>query len=123
MKKKRGHGKACGARLFSYGSKELLLLAKAFMKVPCNPKHSTDKKVDNFWEDISLHFEELVPTSNPEYIFIERNQDIDSVCNCCQYCLQPSASNSEVFSNSLQESTGIWGIEGQLYYGFISQNK
>ena len=40
--------KNCGTRLTSFGSKELLLLAKILMKVSCNGKHNTDKKANNF---------------------------------------------------------------------------
>jgi hypothetical protein len=43
---------------------ELLLLSKAYMRVSCNAKHGTDKKADKFWDDIALHYVELVGKSN-----------------------------------------------------------
>jgi hypothetical protein len=88
--------KARHARSTSFGRDELLILAKAFMKVSCNAKQSTDRKVDKFWEDISLHFQEFVSStnklneSNPEYIPINTNRGIHSLRNCWQLRLQPA---------------------------------
>jgi hypothetical protein len=48
----------------SYGADELLLVAKAFMKVPCDAKHSADRKAEKFWEEVSSAFEEYVSTAN-----------------------------------------------------------
>ena len=48
----------------SFGPEELLLVTKAFMKVSSNAKHSTDKTREKFWEDIHIHYDKLVTTSN-----------------------------------------------------------
>jgi hypothetical protein len=51
-------------------------------------KKSTDNKAKKFWEEISIHFEELVATTNklndanPEYEPIETNHGIESLQNC-----------------------------------------
>ena len=34
------------------------------MKVSCNTKHGTDNKAYKFWDDISLHYDELVQKFN-----------------------------------------------------------
>jgi hypothetical protein len=57
-----GKGKKAGSTTFT--PDELLLLSKAYMKVSCNAKHGTDKKADKFWDDIALHYVELVKKSN-----------------------------------------------------------
>jgi hypothetical protein len=44
------------SRSVSYSADELLLVAKAFMKVSCDAEHSTDKKAERFWEEVSLLF-------------------------------------------------------------------
>ena len=44
------------SRSVSYSSHELLLVSKAFMKVSCDAKHSTDKKAEKFWEEVSIIF-------------------------------------------------------------------
>ena len=49
-----------GIAMFAF----FLLVAKAFMKVRSNAKLGTDKKMEKFWEDIHLHYNELVTTSN-----------------------------------------------------------
>jgi hypothetical protein len=54
--------KAHGYRSTSFGREELLLLAEAFMRVPGRAKHSTDKKVNKFWEELLLQLEELAAT-------------------------------------------------------------
>ena len=51
-------------RSMSFGPEELLLVAKSFMKVSSNMKHGTDKKMEKLWDDIHLHYNELVTTSN-----------------------------------------------------------
>jgi hypothetical protein len=48
----------------SYGINKLLLLVKVFMKVSCDAEHSTDKKAEMFWEEVSNVFEEYVATAN-----------------------------------------------------------
>ncbi|KAL3796759.1 hypothetical protein HJC23_010906 [Cyclotella cryptica] len=47
-------GKGAGARhrTASFGSEELLLVARAFMKVSTDAKHSTDKKAEKFWDEV-----------------------------------------------------------------------
>ena len=51
-------------RSSSFSPEELLLVSKAFMKLSNNAKHGTDKKANKFWDDIHLHYNELVATSN-----------------------------------------------------------
>jgi hypothetical protein len=59
---------------------------KVFVKVSSNAKHGTDKKMEKFWEDIHLHYNELITTvnkineSNAEYISVE-SRNIESLCN------------------------------------------
>ena len=80
----------------SYSADELLLVAKAFMKVSCDAKHSTDKKAEKFWEEVSLIFEELVATankineSNPEYSPIESGRSVETIriAGSANYSLQ-----------------------------------
>ncbi len=61
----------------SFSPEELLLVAKAFRKVSTNAKVGTDKKMEKFWEDIRIHYNELIRTSNKinksnaEYIPVE----------------------------------------------------
>jgi hypothetical protein len=65
----------------------LLLVVKAFMKVSSNAKVGTDKKMEKFWEDIHLHYNELVSTSNKinesnmEYVPVE-SRNMESLRNC-----------------------------------------
>ena len=79
----------------SFSPEELLLVTKAFMKVSSNAKLSTDKKMEKFWEDIHLHYNELVTTSNKinksnmEYVPVE-SQNMESLLNCWQRRLQPA---------------------------------
>ena len=51
-------------RSMSLSPEDLLLVARVFMKVGSNAKHGTDKKMEKFWEEIHLHYNELVTTSN-----------------------------------------------------------
>jgi hypothetical protein len=80
----------------SFSPEELLLVEKAFfMKVSSNLKHGTDKKMEKFWEDIHLHNNELVTTSNKinesntEYVPVEIH-NMESLHNCWQRRLQPT---------------------------------
>ena len=41
-------------RLMSFTPEESLLVAKAFLKVSSNAKHSADKKTKRFWEEIHI---------------------------------------------------------------------
>ncbi len=72
-------------RSSSYSEDELLLVAKAFMKVSTNAKHSTDKKADKFWYKVYTCFEELVATANkmneshPEFFPIEPGCGVESI--------------------------------------------
>ena len=76
---------AARAHSVSYGANELLLIAKAFMKVSCDAKHSTDRKAAKFWEEVSSAFEECIVTanksneSNPEYSPIESGCSVESL--------------------------------------------
>ena len=76
-------------RSTSFSPEELLLVAKAFIKVSLNVKLGTDKKMEKFWEDIHLHYNELVTTSNKinktniEYVPVE-NHNTESLHNCWQ---------------------------------------
>jgi hypothetical protein len=65
-RKKKSSGEpisACSCS-FIFGSEELLLVSKAFMKVLNNAKHSMDKKADKFWDEAYVTFEELVASAN-----------------------------------------------------------
>ena len=67
---------------------ELLLLSKAYMKVSCNTKHGTDKKADKFWDDIALHYVEIVGKSNSinedniAYFVIDMHRNAESLRKC-----------------------------------------
>jgi len=95
------------SRSVSYSSDELLLVSKAFMKVSCDAKHSTDKKAEKFWEEVSIVFEELVATankmneSNPEFSPIEPGRSVESIRNCWQRKLQPAV---QKFAGIIQSS-------------------
>jgi hypothetical protein len=88
-----GKGKKVGSTTFT--PEELLLLLKLYMKVSCNAKHETDKKADKFWDDIALHYVELVDKSNSineasvDYFAIDIHRNAESLRNCWQRCLQP----------------------------------
>lgn len=75
------------ACLLAYDSNELLLLAKVFMFMSYNAKQSTNKKANNFCEEISQLFVELIATTNhlnkqnPEYKMIEMKRGFDSLHN------------------------------------------
>ena len=79
----------------SFSPEELLSVAKAFMKVSSNAKHPTDKKMEKFWEDIHLHYNDLVTTSNKinesykEYVPV-KSHNMESLCNCWHRGLQPA---------------------------------
>ena len=66
------------------------------MKVSCNAKHGTEKKADQFWDDIALHYVELVNKLNSineasvDYFAIDIHRNADSLRNCWQRCLQPA---------------------------------
>ena len=83
-------------RSTSFSPEELLLVAKAFMKVSSNAKHGIDKKMEKFWEDIHLHYNELVTMSNKinesntEYVAVEI-RNTESLRDCWQRRLQPAA--------------------------------
>ncbi len=65
------------------------------MKVSSNAKVGMDKKMEKFWEDIHLHYNELVSTSNKinesntKYIPVE-SCNMESLCNSWQRRLQPA---------------------------------
>ena len=92
--KKKSSSSCCHS--VSCGADELLLIAKAFMKVSTNVKHSTDKKAKNIWDEVYTTFEEFVAMTNkinkshPEFILIEPGHGAESICNCWQCLLQPS---------------------------------
>jgi hypothetical protein len=111
--------KNCGTRSISFGSKKLLLLAKAFIKVSCNSKHCTDKKASQFGEEISVHFEEIVVAtkkfneSHPEFTPIKSS---DWVSLQLLAAMSP-AINPEVCWNCVPKYTELWGNQGGLGYG------
>jgi hypothetical protein len=84
-----------------------LLVSKAFLKVSCDAKHSTDKKAEKFWEEVSIVFEDLVATankmneSNPEFSPIEPGRSVESIRNCWQRKLQPAV---QKFAGIIQSS-------------------
>jgi hypothetical protein len=65
------------------------------MKVSNNAKHGTDKKANKFWNDIHLHYNELIGTPNKineaniKYTQME-HRDAESLCNCWQRRLAPA---------------------------------
>jgi hypothetical protein len=87
---------AVHAHSVSCGADELLLVAKAFIKVSCHAKHSTERKVEKFWEEVSSAFEEYIVTSNkmnksnPDYSPIEYGCGAELLQNCWQCRLQPT---------------------------------
>ncbi len=54
------HNKNCSTSFSPY---KLLLVAKTFIKLS-STKQGTDKMREKFWEDIYLHYNELITTSN-----------------------------------------------------------
>ncbi len=88
-------------RSTSFSPEELLLVAKAFMKVSSNAKLGMDKKMEKFWEDIHVHYNELVTTSNKinesnaEYIPVEC-RNIESLRNCWREDFNLLFRNSQV---------------------------
>jgi hypothetical protein len=79
-----------------FGIEEQLLVARTFMKVSNNAKHSTDKKAEIFWDEVYVTFEEFVTTankmneSNPDFSPIEPGRGTESICNCWQQRIQPA---------------------------------
>ncbi len=45
----------------SYGADELLLVAKSFMKVSCNAKHSTDRKAEKCGKKFQVLLRKTLP--------------------------------------------------------------
>jgi hypothetical protein len=83
-----GKGKKVGSTTFTLD--ELLMLSKAYIKVSCNATHGTDKKADKFWDEIALHYLELVGKSNSinedniDYSVIDMHRNAKSLQNCWQ---------------------------------------
>ena len=98
-------------RSTSFIPEELLLVAKAFMKVCSNAKLGTDKKMEKFWEDIHIHYNELVTTNNKsnesstEYIPVEC-RNIKTLRNCWQRRLQPAV---QKFAGVSSRNKPLWG--------------
>ena len=73
-----------------FSSDELLLVARAFMKVSTDAKHSTDKKAEKFWDEVYATFEKYLESankmneSNAEYTPIEPGHGAESIRNCWQ---------------------------------------
>jgi hypothetical protein len=73
-----------------FSSDELLLVARAFMKVSTDAKHSTDKKAEKFWDEVYTTFEKYLESannmneSNAEYTPIEPGHGAESIRNCWQ---------------------------------------
>jgi hypothetical protein len=90
--KKKLSGKPVSAHSHSvaFGSKELLLVVKAFIKVTNNAKHSTDKMADKFWDEVYTMFEEFVASANkvnetnPGFSPIETGHGTELIHNCWQ---------------------------------------
>ena len=80
--KKEGKAASARSRTASFGSEELLLVARAFMKVSTDAKHSTDKKAEKFWDEVHATFEQYVASanklneSNAEYTPIEPGRGV-----------------------------------------------
>jgi hypothetical protein len=73
-----------------------LLVARAFMKVSTDTKHSTDKKAEKFWDEVHATFEQYVASanalneSNAEFTPIEHGRGVESIRNCWQRRIQPA---------------------------------
>ena len=86
--KKTGDAVSARSRSVSFGVEELLLVARAYMKVSNNAKHSTHKKAEKFWDEVYVTFEESVATanktneSNPDFSPIEPGWGTESIRNC-----------------------------------------
>ncbi len=84
--KKKINSNRC--RSGSYSADELLHIAKAFMKVSTNAKHSTEKKAKKFWDKVYTCFEELVVMTNkmneshPEFFPIEQGRGMELIRSC-----------------------------------------
>ncbi len=81
------------------------------MKVSSNAKLGTDKKMEKFWEDIHLHYNELVTTSNKinesniEYSPVEiRNKE--SLCSFWHRILAPT---DQKFSGIMSRNKPLLG--------------
>ncbi len=105
--KKAGKAASTRSRTASFGSEELLLVARAFMKVSNDPKHSTDKKAEKFWDEVHATFEQLVASANKlneaneEFTPIELGRGVESIRNCWQRRIQPAVNKFAgiVYSN------------------------
>jgi hypothetical protein len=79
-------GKRSGLTLFT--PEELILILKVYMEVSCNTMHGTDKKADNIWDNIVLHYHEEVQKYNSineeniDYFVIELSRNAESLLNC-----------------------------------------
>lgn len=95
-RKKKSNSVSARSRSVSFGSEELLLVARAFMKVSNDAKHSTDKKAEKFWDEVYLTFEKFVAISNknnesnPDFTPIEPGRGAESIRNCWQRRIQPA---------------------------------
>jgi hypothetical protein len=80
-------------RSISFTWKELFLVARVYTKVSSNAKHGTNKKAETFWDDIHLHCNEFIATSNKinesnlEYLSIDA-RNAESLHLCWQQRLQ-----------------------------------
>lgn len=91
---------------------KLSLVSKAYVKVSCYAKHSTDKKDDKFGMKLYVTTYSFVQISNSinetkiEYYEIEEIQNAESLCNCWQHCLQQAVKSfcGIVSSNPLLSS-------------------
>ena len=95
-RKKKSDSVSAQSRSVSFGVEELLLVVQAFMKVSNNAKQSTDKKAENFWDEVYVMFEEFVATASktnesyPDFSPIEPGRGTDSIRNCWQRRIQPA---------------------------------
>ena len=128
-KKKNSSGEPISARSRSvaFGSEELWLVSKAFMKVSNNAKHSTDEKAVKFWDEVYSTFEESVPSANKmnetnvEFSPIETGHGAESIHKCWQRCIQPAVQKFAGITYNTPPSSGEVRDDARIdpYYGRI----
>ena len=130
-KKKNSSGESVSAccRPAAFGSEELLLVSKAFMKVSNNAKHSTDKKAEKFWDEVCSTFEEFVASANKMnetnvyFCPIETGRDAESIRNCWKRRIQPAVQKFAGIIYNTPPSSGEVRDDARmdLYYGRIRE--
>ena len=82
------------------------------MKISNDPKHSTDKKAEKFWDEVHSTFEQLVASANKlneanaEFTPIELGRGVESIRNCWQRRIQPAVNKFAGIVNSNPPNSG-----------------